>query len=224
MYNLLSYPQIFYSLVFFAPFVSFIVAFSKSSASLFNFIYIYPSVHLLISSKRDIFRIGFYFFSISSIIIANDFNKYVNKLFKKNIQKKTNFYIFLLYLQTISAYLFVTGSLGLITYPENNELTFTFIMEIIFFINILIFLIIYDIIIKWFKERINPAIYIYNALMIFIVLSFFALHFYISKHHNEEPSPKESISEYLAFFFCFLKFPICGMEMQTIKLNTEKFE
>lgn len=224
MYSLLSYPQLFYSLVFFAPFISFITAFFKSSTSLSDFISIYPSTHLLISSKRNIFRIGIYFFSISSIIIANDFNNYVNVFFKKNPQKKTTFYSFILYIQTISAYVYVTGSLGLITYPENIATVFTFVMEIIFFSNIIIFLIIYDIFIKLMKERIFLSVYFYNALMIFTVCSFFALRLFAHLYQIEDPFPISTINEYLAFLLCLLKFPICGLELQTIKRNIEKVE
>lgn len=224
MNKFLTYPQIFYSLVFLSPFLSFVVAFFKSPASLNNFIYLYPSIHLFISSNRNIFRIGVYFFSISAIIVTNDFNKFINNLFKKNANKKTTLYTFLLYVQTISTYLFVMGILGMITYPENNAIIFTFIMEIIFFINILIFLIIYDKMIKLMKERINLGIYLYDTLMVLAIFSFLALRIFATIHNIEDLFPIVSINEHISFFLCLLKFPINGIELQTIKINTEKFE
>lgn len=223
MYHPFSYPQIFYTVVFLAPIISFIFAFSKASLSFKDFIYLYPSIFNIITISRRIFRFGIYFFSISFIIAANDFYKFSNNILQKNPLKKSSFYSFLLKLQASSAYLAVTGSLGFVTYPENNTVFFHFVMEIFFFINILVFLVLYDVIVKWIKEESFLNIYLYDALMVFVVSSFIIIRVSIIRN-EDEPFLILSVNEYLSFFTCLLKFPICGWEMQKIRKNVYKIE
>lgn len=219
-YSPFGFPQIFYSIFPILILIGFFIAFWKNPMDFRTFLENYPSFHVFVSSSLKTFQNCLYISSVVLIFITHEFYGFSKTQFSK-INHKTMPTKLLLSSSVLFAYIAVIGILGVLIFPISDSEYFQDIMQKIFFFNLLSYLLTYEVIITKLNVHLPLLVYFYDSLMLLFMFLYLVLNFLPFLNENT-PTLFSSLVEYIGFFLCLLKFPICGWELSLINLKDAK--